>query len=116
MQIVESIRCEELRRVERVVGWQLDVDVCSLHEVVGIFSGLDGHHPDPHIALTIVPVLALFAEHEERAGARADEHWAEASDHHDADVVQVVVVRQVCSRRRISTAQIRRELRGALLH
>ena len=98
-----------------MVGGQLDEDVCGWHEIVGVFTGFDGHHSDPHITLMVVPVLALFPEHEERAGARADEHWAEASDHHDADVVQAVVVRQVCSRRRISTAQIRGELRCALL-
>ena len=51
---MEGVWREELRRVERLVGRQLDLVICNLHEVVGIFSGLDGHHPDPHIALTIV--------------------------------------------------------------
>ena len=103
---MECVWREEQRRIERLIGGQIDEDVGGLHEVVGVFADFDGHHSDPHVALMVVPVLALLAEHVERAGARANEHWAEASDHHDADVVQAVVVRQICSRRRISTAQI----------
>ncbi len=66
----------------------------ALHEIVGVFSRLNRHHADPDVSLTVVPVLALFAKHEKRAGARTEEHWAEASDHRDVHVMQAVVRRQ----------------------
>ena len=92
---MEGIWREEHRGVECLVSRQLDVEVCALHEIVGVLSGFDCHHAGPDITLMVMPVLAVFAEHEERAGAWTNEHWAEASDHHDVDVGQTVVRRQV---------------------
>ena len=59
---MEGVWCKEQRCVERLFGGQLDEDIRRLHEIVGVFTDFDGHHADPHVALVVMPVLALLAE------------------------------------------------------